>query len=105
MECDPHSFEWANDVEQLAQHFACERGFATVTGPDIPNYVVEPTNEYYQRCLVSEGGWACDAKHHATRRLCPCMPAGGSRTGRAGRGGGAGLLSKAKQGLRKKSVR
>ena len=53
----------------------CERGFATVTGPDIPNYVVEPTNEYFQRCLVSEGGWACEAKHVATRRLCPCAPA------------------------------
>lgn len=74
LECDRQSFEWANQVEELASHFPCERGFATVTGPDIPNYVVQAGNEYYQRCLVSEGGWACDAHHSDTRRLCPCTP-------------------------------
>jgi len=72
--CSAVDFEWANQVGELAAHFPCERGFATVTGPDIPNYVVEPTNEYFQRCLVSEGGWTCEAKHIATRRLCPCAP-------------------------------
>ena len=72
--CSAVDFEWANQVGQLAAHFPCERGFATVTGADIPNYVTEPANEYFQRCLVSEGGWTCEAKHPATRRLCPCAP-------------------------------
>ena len=93
LDCDPHSFEWANQVEELAAHFPCERGFATVTGPDIPNYVVQVGNEYYQRCLVSEGSWTCNANHRATQRLCPCMP---SVAGAAHTPAGKRLLSRTK---------
>ena len=96
--CDPLAFEWANEVEQLAARFPCEKGFATVTGPDIPNYVVQEGNEYYHRCLVSEGGWTCEAKHPATRRLCPCMPTAGRGAARTG----GGLLSRTKRGRRAK---
>jgi len=71
--CEASLFEFANQVDQLQQHFPCERGFATVVGPDIPNYVVDPSNEYYQRCLITEGGSTCAAKHAATQRLCPCL--------------------------------
>ena len=96
--CEPLAFEWANDVDQLAARFPCERGFATVTGPDIPNYVVQEGNEYYRRCLVSEGGWTCEAKHPATRRLCPCMPTAGRGAARSGGGGGG--LPRIKRGRR-----
>lgn len=72
--CDASLFEFANQVDKLQQHFPCEKGFATVGGADIPNYVVDPSNAYAGRCLVSEGGYLCNAKHPATRRLCPCAP-------------------------------
>uniref|UniRef100_A0A7S3AC40 alpha-1,3-mannosyl-glycoprotein 2-beta-N-acetylglucosaminyltransferase n=1 Tax=Haptolina ericina TaxID=156174 RepID=A0A7S3AC40_9EUKA len=74
--CTTRLFEFANQVEQLAAHFPCEKGFATVTGPDIPNYVVDPTDQYSGRCLISEGGWTCAAKHAHTRRLCACLDPG-----------------------------
>eukprot|EP00966_Prymnesium_polylepis_P079081 1832726-Prymnesium_polylepis.1 len=70
--CAAEHFEFANQVERLREAFPCENGYATVTGPDIPNYVVEQQNEYAGRCLVSEGGYTCTARHRATRRLCPC---------------------------------
>ena len=48
--CEQELFEFANQVVQLSQHFPCEKGFATVSGPDIPNYVVEQTDQYGGRC-------------------------------------------------------
>ncbi|KAL1527650.1 hypothetical protein AB1Y20_009036 [Prymnesium parvum] len=74
--CASDLFEFANQVDRLSEFFSCERGFATVTGPDIPNYVVDPSNEYAGRCLVSEGGSQCAAVHRHTQRLCPCTARG-----------------------------
>lgn len=80
--CQQSAFEFANQVKALRAAFPCENGFATVVGPDIPNYVPVASNEYSRRCLVSEGGSLCTASHKDTRRLCPCIPSAADTQGR-----------------------
>jgi hypothetical protein len=72
--CDGGSFWWVNRCAALRAAFPCERGCALAVGPDVPAYNDDAKSSAHQQCLVTETRSRCDARHHATRRLCPCVP-------------------------------
>jgi hypothetical protein len=64
-----------NQCAALRAAFGCEAGCALVTGADVPCYNVDDGSAAFRQCLVTETRSRCDARHRATERLCPCVPA------------------------------
>lgn len=73
MTCSTEDFWFINTCEALARHFACEAGCAVELGPDVPNYVHDPSLNTFQSCLVTQQTPRCTAAHRSTQRLCPCI--------------------------------
>eukprot|EP01060_Flectonema_neradi_P026671 TRINITY_DN3587_c0_g2_i1.p1 TRINITY_DN3587_c0_g2~~TRINITY_DN3587_c0_g2_i1.p1 ORF type:complete len:490 (+),score=101.83 TRINITY_DN3587_c0_g2_i1:725-2194(+) len=70
--CDPTQFNFVNDCEVLTSHFPCSKCI-TNQGQDIPNYVSEPDDANYGKCLTQRTPPTCNGSHKNTRRLCPCV--------------------------------
>ena len=75
--CDGTQFWWVNRCDALRAAFPCEAGCALAVGPDVPAYNADAKSVAHQQCLVTETRSRCDARHYATRRLCPCVPLSG----------------------------
>jgi alpha-1,3-mannosyl-glycoprotein beta-1,2-N-acetylglucosaminyltransferase len=73
LQCKESEFEFINDCASLEKVFGCEKGCSKEWGQDIPNYVSNPSNFYFQWCLITDIVPSCTAKHADTSRLCPCQ--------------------------------
>jgi hypothetical protein len=73
-------FRFVNQCAALRAAFGCEAGCALVTGADVPCYNVDDSSAAFRQCLVTETRSRCDARHRATERLCPCVPAAANAT-------------------------
>jgi len=72
LQCMEHEFWFINTCKILEEHFSCARGCALVLGPDIPNFVEDPSLSTYHQCLVNQEEPKCSARHPGTSRLCAC---------------------------------
>eukprot|EP01080_Neovahlkampfia_damariscottae_P000704 gene704-8956_t len=71
--CDQTQFEFVNDCKVLENSFGCKK-CGIQYGNDIPNFVVDPSNPYYDHCLINLAFLSnCAAKHQSAKRLCPCV--------------------------------
>jgi hypothetical protein len=71
-----------NRCGALRDAFGCAGGCALAVGADVPCANVDEASAAFGQCLVTEARSRCDARHRATRRLCPCVPGNGTQAGR-----------------------
>jgi hypothetical protein len=74
MTCNAKDFWWLNSCAVMRKHFPCEHGCIIELGPDVPAYVVDPSQTLFHYCLLTQKASLCAAKHAATARLCACVP-------------------------------
>lgn len=74
MSCESEQLHFLNNCPELEQHFGCSL-CAHQVGAELPVQVVGEEQPTFGQCLVTFiSAFKCDAKHAATRRLCPCVP-------------------------------
>eukprot|EP01065_Artemidia_motanka_P051155 TRINITY_DN8930_c0_g1_i1.p1 TRINITY_DN8930_c0_g1~~TRINITY_DN8930_c0_g1_i1.p1 ORF type:complete len:751 (+),score=190.91 TRINITY_DN8930_c0_g1_i1:203-2455(+) len=71
--CDESQFRYVNKCDVLRRTFKCASCDQN-HGKDIPNFVDDPSDPNYRKCLIQREPPSCDGKHPHTRRLCPCVP-------------------------------
>ena len=71
--CKEEYFEYINKCSVLMRHFKCNKCQGGVIGEDIPNYVSGNKPEFKDYCLTTDINPKCNAKHHTSQRLCPCV--------------------------------
>ena len=71
--CEQTQFEFLNDCNVLQKSFGCKK-CGIQYGNDIPNFVVDSSNPYFDHCLINLAFLSnCAAKHKSVKRLCPCV--------------------------------
>eukprot|EP00930_Biecheleria_cincta_P002271 TRINITY_DN10328_c0_g1_i3.p1 TRINITY_DN10328_c0_g1~~TRINITY_DN10328_c0_g1_i3.p1 ORF type:complete len:260 (-),score=33.58 TRINITY_DN10328_c0_g1_i3:103-882(-) len=76
MSCASDQLHFLNNCPELEKHFGCVL-CAHQVGTELPVHVVGEEQPTVGQCLVTFiSAFKCDASHAATRRLCPCVPAG-----------------------------
>ncbi|KAJ1456851.1 GNT-I family-domain-containing protein, partial [Pelagophyceae sp. CCMP2097] len=56
MACADELLYFADDCDELKNHFACEAGCGHQLGPELPAYVFDVAQPTHRQCLVSNGG-------------------------------------------------
>jgi hypothetical protein len=71
--CEQSQFEFLNECNVLQNSFGCKK-CGIQYGNDIPNFVVDQSNPYFDHCLTNLAFIStCSAKHQSVKRLCPCV--------------------------------
>jgi hypothetical protein len=71
--CLESHFDYINNCKTLMKNFDCQE-CRLQYGPDIPNFVNDPTNHLNKLCLVTHSvPSTCSAHHKSTQRICPCV--------------------------------